>query len=407
MQRNWLEAGEADRQLAYWKEALGNTHPVLQLPTDYPRDATSKSRAGRYTLKLASLLAEGLHRHANQYQATLFTLLLTGFHALLYRYTGQRDIRVGVTNANRNRVEVRGVVGLFVNTQVIRSEVNGTMTLAALLEQVRGAVLGAQEYQDLPFEQLVEALQAGAKSRSPAVYSQVMVNHQRADSSDVGTLPGLTMQHYGLGEQAARFDLALNTSETSDGGVGHLFHVCRGGLFDPKTIEHMGRQYVTVLQAMVDRIAQRLLELPLSSNLETDRSRWEESDRPDTTAPSPARPEDAEGSGDALEPVHLEIRLSCCAKRDCTGGSLRRPHAQLRGIGSLVRPDRVSAHGVWRRSGHSGRLVCRAIRGNGGWHVGNLKEWRSIRATRPDASGRPPRLHDDRFAGDGCRRRQH
>jgi non-ribosomal peptide synthetase component F len=105
-------------------------------------------------------------------------VLLAGLQVLLHRYTGQRDIRVGTNNANRNRPETQGVVGFFINAQVLRCQVEGRITLSALLEQVRAAVIGAQEHQDLPFEQLVEALQPERSLSHPPLF-QVLMNHQR------------------------------------------------------------------------------------------------------------------------------------------------------------------------------------------------------------------------------------
>ncbi|MET0497202.1 MAG: amino acid adenylation domain-containing protein [Steroidobacteraceae bacterium] len=259
-QRNWLEAGERDRQLAYWTATLGTEHPVLQLPTDHPRSATSKGHAGRHAFELASSLVEGLRRRAHQHRATLFTMLLAGFQALLYRYTGQRDIRVGMTNANRNRAETRGVVGLSVNTQVLRSEVSGAMTLASLLDQASRAVVGAQEHQDLPFDQLVDALQPQRDLSHPPLF-QVMMNHQRLNASESAQLPGLTLQRFELGEQAVRFDLVLNVTERAGLPVTEFTYAAH--LFDAETIERMGRQYVSVLQAVADDSGQLLCQIPL------------------------------------------------------------------------------------------------------------------------------------------------
>ena len=108
---------------------------------------------------LPSVLTAGLQRRAQNQGATLFMTLLAGFQALLQRYTGQNDIRIGVPIANRHRVEIQNVIGFFINTQVLRNSIDARMTLKVMLDQAREAALGAQMHQDLPFEQLVEALQ--------------------------------------------------------------------------------------------------------------------------------------------------------------------------------------------------------------------------------------------------------
>ncbi|MGK6311351.1 condensation domain-containing protein, partial [Variovorax sp. DT-64] len=180
-QHQWLEAGERERQLAYWRDQLGGSndeHPVLQLPTDHARRADGRYRAARHALELPQALVQALQRRAQGQGATLFMVLLAGLQVLLSRYSGQGDIRVGVPIANRHRVETEGVIGFFVNTQVLRNRVEPRASLGEVLEQARQAALGAQAHQDLPFEQLVEALQPERSLGSSPLF-QVLFNHQR------------------------------------------------------------------------------------------------------------------------------------------------------------------------------------------------------------------------------------
>jgi hypothetical protein len=128
-QRNWLEAGEKERQLAYWRSQLGEEHPVLQLPVDHPRPSVASYSAARHCFRLPGGLVARLRRQAQSQGATLFMALLTGFQALLHRYTGQEDIRVGVPIANRHRVEIENIVGFFVNTQVLHNRVDARIPL--------------------------------------------------------------------------------------------------------------------------------------------------------------------------------------------------------------------------------------------------------------------------------------
>lgn len=176
-QRQWMEAGERERQLAYWKAELGDDQPVLELPTDRPRAATSSHRGARHEVRLPQALVHSLRQLAQGQGATLFMVLLASFQALLHRYSGQADIRVGVPVANRNRVETERLIGFFVNTQVLRAEFDLPLTFSDLLQQVKQRVLGAQSHQDLPFEQLVEALQP-ERSLSHSPLFQVLYNHQ-------------------------------------------------------------------------------------------------------------------------------------------------------------------------------------------------------------------------------------
>jgi amino acid adenylation domain-containing protein len=249
-QRQWLEAGERERQLAYWTAQLGGVQPVLQLTTDHPRQAEANYRAARHGIELPAALVQSLQRRAQAQGATLFMALLAGWQALLHRYTGHSDLRVGVPIANRHRVETEGVVGLFVNTQVLRGTVQARMSLEQLLTQARDTALQAQAHQDLPFEQLVEALQP-ERSLGQSPLFQVMYNHQREDYRALAQLPGLSLHSYELGEQAAQFELTLDTAEKPDGSVWASWSYARE-LFEAGSIERLAGHYLAVLQALAE-----------------------------------------------------------------------------------------------------------------------------------------------------------
>ncbi|MFT3815684.1 MAG: amino acid adenylation domain-containing protein [Acidovorax sp.] len=272
-QRQWMEAGERDRQLAYWKAHLGEEQPVLQLPTDRPRRADGRYRSAWHGVELPEQLVQGLQQLGRAHGATLFMVLLAGWQVLLSRYTGQEDIRVGVPNANRNRPETEGVIGFFVNTQVLRGVVSPEMSLEQVLEQAKAAALGAQEHQELPFEQLVDALQPQRLLGVNPLF-QVMYSHQRRNYQALASLPGLRLQRYGLGEQAAQFELVLNSSETADGRVNvDLTYAVE--LFDASTIERMLGHFTTVLQALAERPQQAAAEVELLSDEEQQQlARW-------------------------------------------------------------------------------------------------------------------------------------
>ncbi|WP_244551502.1 condensation domain-containing protein, partial [Pseudomonas aeruginosa] len=157
-QRSWMEAGEKERQLAYWTGLLGGEQPVIELPLDHPRQPLRSYRGAQLDLELEPHLALALKQLVQRKGVTMFMLLLASFQALLHRYSGQADIRVGVPIANRNRVETERLIGFFVNTQVLKADINGRMGFDELLAQARQRALEAQAHQDLPFEQLVEAL---------------------------------------------------------------------------------------------------------------------------------------------------------------------------------------------------------------------------------------------------------
>ncbi|MFJ2995779.1 amino acid adenylation domain-containing protein, partial [Pandoraea sp. NPDC087047] len=247
-QRQWLEAGEQARQLAYWKSQLGDEQPVLQLPTDAPRHAADGYREARHVVMLPDDLAQTLSRRAQANGATVFMVLLTAFQSLLSRYTGQTDIRVGVPIANRHRAETQEVVGFFVNTQVMRLRLDTRTTLAQALAHTREAALGAQSHQDLPFEQLVEALQP-ERSLSHHPLFQVMFNHQRDGRAALKHLPGLTAEPYAVGEQSAQFELVLESIEQEDGQLQLTLRYA-AELFTAGTIARMAEHYVAMVRAL-------------------------------------------------------------------------------------------------------------------------------------------------------------
>lgn len=266
-QRKWLEAGEKEKQLAYWRDYLGNEDTILTLPADHPRQPIANYQAARYAFDLPPDVLDGLRGLARDRGATLFMALLAGFQALLYRHTGQQDIRVGVPVANRNRVETTGLIGFFVNTQVLRSLIQGRMKLSDLLDQVREAAIDAQAHQDLPFEQLVEALQP-ERSLSHSPLFQVTINHLLRDYRALQQLPALSLADYPLPEQAAQFELTLETVESPDGSVRVSF-IYASELFDPPTVERLGHHYVDMLHAFGGQPGQAIGDVRLLNERDT------------------------------------------------------------------------------------------------------------------------------------------
>ncbi|WP_053817198.1 non-ribosomal peptide synthetase, partial [Pseudomonas aeruginosa] len=263
-QRHWLEAGERERQLEYWMARLGGGQTVLELPTDRQRPALPSYRGARHELRLPQALGRQLQALAQREGATLFMLLLASFQALLHRYSGQDDIRVGVPVANRNRVETERLIGFFVNTQVLRADLDAQMPFLDLLQQTRVAALGAQAHQDLPFEQLVEALQP-ERSLSHSPLFQAMYNHQNLGSAGrqslAAQLPGLNVEDLSWGAHSAQFDLTLDTYE-SEQGV-HAEFTYATDLFEATTVERLARHWRNLLEAIVAEPRRRLGDLPL------------------------------------------------------------------------------------------------------------------------------------------------
>ena len=259
-QRHWMEAGEQERQLAYWQAHLGDEHPVLELPSDRPRPATQRFEGASLKCELDAGLASALKQQAQQQGVTLFTLLLASFQTLLHRYSGQDEVRVGIPIANRNRVETERLIGFFVNTQVLKAEFDDSLTFTGLLGQMHQTTLAAQAHQDLPFEQLVEALHP-ERSLSHSPLFQVMYNHQTQTGGEARRLQGLQVEGIDWARQTAQFDLTLNTVEHEQGIAVELNYAT--ALFEASSIARMASHWTHLLQAIVEQPWQLVAELPM------------------------------------------------------------------------------------------------------------------------------------------------
>jgi amino acid adenylation domain-containing protein len=272
----WLhdqpQAGH-ERELAYWRAQLelpaGEAHPVLALPTDRPRPAEARYRAARHGLTLSAELVAGLRGQSEAQGATLFMLLLAGLQAVLYRYTGQPDIRVGVPVANRARADLQQVVGFFVNTLVLRSRIGGRLSLADVLAQTREAALGAQGNQELPFEQLVEALQP-ERSLAHSPLFQVLFNYLTEDYRALQRVAGWAVEGEPAVDGDAQFELSVEVRERGDGDV-RVDLVYARELFDAPTMELLGVHYVAMLDALAGRPAQAVGDVALLTAAESAR----------------------------------------------------------------------------------------------------------------------------------------
>ncbi|MGY2319391.1 condensation domain-containing protein, partial [Pseudomonas sp. SDO5522_S412] len=259
-QRQWMDAGERERQLAYWTNVLGAEQPLLELPADRPRPARQSFAGARLAVQLPQALGQQLRQLALGEGCSLFMLLLASFQGLLHRYSGQSDIRVGVPIANRNRVETEGLIGFFVNTQVLKAEVDPQQRFSELLQQVKTAALGAEAHQDLPFEQLVEALRP-ERNLSHSPLFQVLYNHQSAGRQAIPQLPGLVIKAQEWESRTAQFDLTLDTLD-ADGELSATLTYATD-LFDASTAQRMAAHWLNLLQGIVADPQRRIGELPL------------------------------------------------------------------------------------------------------------------------------------------------
>ncbi len=263
-QRQWLQGEVLEKQLPYWKEKLAGSPPSLNLPTDRPRPAIQTYRGACQSLTLSSSLLQSLQALSRQEGITLFMTLLAAFKVLLHRYTGQEEIVVGSPIAGRTHVETEALIGFFVNTVVLRTDLSENRKFWELLGQVREVALGAYAYQDLPFEKLVEALNPERDLSRPPLF-QVMFNLENIPKKALD-IQGLNIDEFELDSGIAQFDLTLEMVEKAE-GLSCLFEY-NADLFDATTIARMLGHYQTLLEGIVADPGQPIGALPLLTEAE-------------------------------------------------------------------------------------------------------------------------------------------
>ncbi len=257
-QREQLQDQVLASHLAYWKQQLNSMPAVLELPTDRPRPAMQTFVGARQVFKLPQVLLEGLHALSRKEGTTLFMTLLAAFQALLFRYTGQDDIPVGTPIANRPRPETEGLIGFFANTLVLRGDLSGNPSFQEFLRRVRGTALAAYEHEDLPFEQLIGALDLERDlSHNPLFQVMFALQNTLLEAQE---LPDLTLGVMDVENATAKFDLWLSITEISGGLAGTLEY--NTDLFDATTITRMLGHFKRLLETIIAAPWQRISDLP-------------------------------------------------------------------------------------------------------------------------------------------------
>jgi amino acid adenylation domain-containing protein len=263
-QRRWLSGAVLASELAYWKHQLLGAPALLDLPTDRPRPPVQSFRGAFLRFRISRKLATAVTAVSRREHVTPFMTLLAAFQALLFRYTGQPKIVVGSPIANRTRLETEGLIGLFVNTLALATEVSGALRFRALLARVRDVTLGAYAHQDLPFEKVVAEL-APERSLNHSPIFQTLFTLQNVPAQALD-LPGLTVARVGAEQATARVDLSLALRE-DEGGLAATIEYSTD-LFDEATIERLAGHYRRLLEAAVANLEQTIGGLPLLSDAE-------------------------------------------------------------------------------------------------------------------------------------------
>nr|WP_295864097.1 non-ribosomal peptide synthase/polyketide synthase [uncultured Chitinophaga sp.] len=265
-QRQYLSGDTLAMQLSYWRNQLSGT-PVLDLPTDYPRPAVQSDRGDVITFSLDRDTSDKVKSFSRQQGATVFMTLLAAFKVLLYRYTGQEDICVGTPVAGRTRNETDNLIGFFINSLALRSDLSGHPTFSALLQQIKQTTLAAYDHQELPFEKIVEVVvKERDMARNPLF--QVMFALQNAPAAPELDLDGVTFAYLETVHTTAKFDLTCSFEETPAGLSGRMEYCT--DLFEATTIQRMIGHFRLLLNGVLQTPDRPVHLLPLLSPAEQE-----------------------------------------------------------------------------------------------------------------------------------------
>jgi amino acid adenylation domain-containing protein len=234
--------------------------PVLELPTDFVRPAIQSTKGSNAYLHLEAALTTGLHDLSKNAGTTLFMTLLAAFKVLLHRYSGQQDICVGTPIAGRTQQETEGLIGFFVNTLALRTNLSGNPSFRALLEKVKATTLESYEHQDVPFEKIVESV-VTERDLSGKPLFQVMFALQNIQESGTPELQGISTRFESHGTKRSKFDLTFTLAEREK-GIDLYVEYCTD-LFKAATIDRMMQHYLRLLHSAITNPAQNIGQLSM------------------------------------------------------------------------------------------------------------------------------------------------
>ncbi len=321
-QRGWMQGEVLESLISYWKKELSGAAPLLELPTDHPRPAIQGFRGGVKYFDLPTPLARALRALSRKEGATLFMTMLAAFKSLLYRYTNRHDLIVGAGIANRRLPEIEGMLGMVINTVVLRTQLAGGLTFKEYLKIVRDVCLGAYAHQDIPFEKLVEVLQP-PRSLSYTPIFQVMFSFLDTPMPEL-RLPELDLSIINAHNRSAKFDLDVLAIPHGEQRIGYsnepwderitMMWEYSTDLFDEATIERMHSHFQNILEEVVENPEISLSHLTLLNEAERKQliAEWNDT----AIEPSTHRiihglfESQVERTPDAFALIHGEVRLT-------------------------------------------------------------------------------------------------
>lgn len=283
-QRERLTNEIIEKQLTYWRKQIGNQPPILELPANYSRSSKPTFRGGTQLFTLPQSVSQKLKQLSRQENATLFITLLTVLKILLFRYTGQTDITVGTPITNRDQSQIQNLIGFFVNTLILRTDLSGNPEFTEVVERVRRTMSGAHTHRDLPFERLVQELQL-ERSEGLVSFPQVVFMFQEEPVS-IKKFANLTLTPLVVENKTTPFNLILSLTQKRNGQIGGSVRY-NLSLFDDITITRFIGHFQTLLENIVDNPNQNLAVLDILTP--TERQQLLASGNNTATIPSPQK----------------------------------------------------------------------------------------------------------------------
>lgn len=276
-QRKWLTRTRLAEEVEHWRKRLAGA-PALTLPTDRPRAAGQNHPGMTYPFRCSKEVSDRLAQIGRHEGGTLFMVLLAAFKVLLYRYTGQSDLVLATPIANRNRTEIEGLIGFFVNMLVLRTDLQGSPTFREVLWRVKGVTLDAYNHAEVPFEKLVEEIRPDRSVTGNPIF-QVVFSLQNVSMLPDAALPDAQRSAEPnrndtatLGIGSAKFDLVVALGETPDGLMGAFEY--SGDLFDQRTIRSMQEHFNQIMTIVAQDPDVRVLDIPLVAERKIDSHGW-------------------------------------------------------------------------------------------------------------------------------------
>ncbi|MGB5980470.1 MAG: amino acid adenylation domain-containing protein [Cyclobacteriaceae bacterium] len=249
-------------QKAYWLKTFEEEPPLLQMPTDYPRPTAKNSAGEAYFSHIDIDTTARLHSLAQTEKATLYMVLFSVFNVLLSKLSSQEDITVGTDFAGRPHADLEKVIGMFVNTAVIRSFPKGSKTFKTYLSDVKASILEAIENQDYQYEQLVEDLEIERSTSHNPLFDVVFALQNFKENTF--ELPGLTLSQFNFEYAVSKFDLTF-IAEESNGQIIYKMEYSTQ-LFKRSTIEKFARYFEALISQITEDISVKISDLSVLSS---------------------------------------------------------------------------------------------------------------------------------------------